>query len=324
MKGEIPMNVDLGNLKIGPDDIVNIHTGEITMDPEEAKKLIQNVDFNEASQPPKMSGDNLEEPPIDKKEEKAIKRELRNKDNKFNEIIGPGYSSRFAEIQEASLTERFAYMATTVSFADQDGIKPAKKKLVHDLEDAFYDACCIEGPSERLMGIINKKPNLTKLIQDNRINRVYEDLWLAPVRLGFSSLPTGKYLPTFFTTMAFCYGWKNIKHDQAYNQLTGKKNITGTLLAALLSKYARGLSPYDYAGMWFVLMFMKNLSVCSITQKSVIEEHPELQTYANNLFILVDHMLEVCNPEVLEAESPKNEPVPLIQLPKEDNVTEIE
>lgn len=237
--------------------------------------------------------------------------EVRDANNKFDQIIAPGFGQRFAQIMSANAIDRFWMMSSLVSYGNQSTLTDNKKKLLGDLEDSFLDACCVNGPSQRLMKLIEKKPNLAKMIKGKRLNRVYDTLALAPSRLGFTSTPTGNYLPLFFTAMAMSFGWEGLKKDMEITKTSGLRNPTGTLMAALLSKYANSISPYDYSGMWFVLMFIKNLSVCSIIHKEMLETNPELNDYAKNFFTLADSMIENCAKDFLEAykvEYPKETP----------------
>lgn len=287
------------------------------------------VDPNDASAPPVI---NTEPTAEDKKVNKVIEKELRDEKNVFDVVIGPGYGSRLAQVFNANIVDRFWLMGSVVSYADQDkDLTESKKKLVHDLEDVFYDACCADGPSKRLNAIISNNPNLVKMVRDNRINRVYDTIDIIPHRLGFHTAPGGKYIPVFFSTMAVCYGWNGLEQSIKYQSMLNRKNYVGELLAALLAKYANGLNPIDYVNMWFVLMFIKNLSVCSITQKEVFETNPEIKTYADNLFSLVDRMIDTCcielrNIAMLNPSDDKKDLDPNTPAPKDenDNIVEIE
>jgi hypothetical protein len=64
-------------------------------------------------------------------------------------------------------------------------------------------------------------------------------------------------------------------------------------LAALLASYTRCLNPYDYMAMWFVVAFLKNLSVCSLIQPDQLKSMPDLADNAKNLFMILDKLAEM-------------------------------
>ena len=291
--------------------IMNVQTGEITMSPEEEKKREEYFKQQEAlqSQTALVAVDSNtsiidQETP---KEEPKHEPVLRDKENIFKDILSPGYAARLSKIFTDGIVDRFMDMSIAVSYADQDEeINDDQRKLIHDLEDAFIDANCIDGPSKRLMDLIdNKKPNLKKMIKPVRLERVYDTLMLAPKRLKFYTTPKGEFYPVFFTTMAASYKWHQLPYDLAYTKTTDERHITGKLLSALVAKYANSLSPDDYVNMWFVVMFLKNLSVCSMPQEGLLDTNPEIGDYIQNLFKLVDHMIEVCVPDLFNGIDPK-------------------
>lgn len=264
----------------------------------------------------------------DTKVNKMLTKELRDKNNVFENVFGKGYGSRFAQVMNANVVDRFWLMDSVVSYANQDtNLTDKQRKLAQDMEEAFRDACCIEGPSKRLMKLIDNKPNLNKMIKPARIQRTYDTIDLPISRLRFSQVPTGNYIPLFFSSFAVCYGWEHLDADVAFSKNTGIKYPTGNMLAALLAKYANGISPYDYANMWFVLMFVKNLSVCSFTNKETFITNPEILDYGKNLLKLADRMLNVCADTVITNNIKATSPEAIYNAtPKDsnDNVVEVE
>jgi hypothetical protein len=300
----------------------------------EAKKHIQVLKTFEAGEEVSISDENSqkEKTTEDKKVDKMLGKELRDKNNVFDNVFGKGYGSRFAQIMNANIVDRFWLMDSVVSFANQDpSITDKQRKLISDMDEAFRDACCMDGPSKRLMEIINHKPNLQKMIKPARLQRTFDTIDLPIHRLRFNQVPSGSYIPLFFSSFAVCYGWENLEFDIAYSKNTDIKQPTGHLLAALLAKYANYISPYDYANMWFVLMFVKNLSVCSITNKELFNSDPEVLEYGKNLLKLADHMLNNCANNIFASNMIKVQNKDSIydvqlQTPKDsnDNVVEIE
>lgn len=263
--------------------IVNVNLGEITMSDEERQKHEENLKSYDEKTLDKLIKKTTKEDPI---------YTINKKWNIFNDVIGPGYGQRIAKIVSDGIVDRFTSMASLVSYADQDDNLPdGKKKLIHALEEAFEDAICVHGPSVRLMKLIDKEPNLGKVVESEvRKMRMYDDLQLPNRRLQMKLIHP-VYLPAFFTTMAMCYGWKNLKIEAEWSMITGRKYVVGQYFTALLSSYAKKLHPNDYVNTWFVAMVMKNLSVCSLTKKEVIEVNPQLMDYANNFFEVIDYMI---------------------------------
>lgn len=303
---------------------------------EEARKHIQVLGTFKEGEDLVIGDDNTtEEEPVkedDNKIDKVIKRELRDKYNVFENVFGQGYGQRFAKVMNANIIDRFWLMDSIISYAHQDSnLNDYQKRIMDDIEDAFREACCIDGPSKRLINILNKKPNLYKMTKESRINRTYDSISLSVSRLGFNDVPKPNYIPLFFTSFSVCFGWKGVHHDFAYTQNTGTRNPTGLLMTALLSKYANGISPYDWSSMWFVLSFIKNLSVCSVTKQEVFDTNPEIKTYGDNLLKLADMVLENCGDYILKSNSieVKEGQIPYdveVQSPKSinDNVVEVE
>ena len=297
--------------------IYTIKEGEITLpEPKEPEK------FDE-DQPTRVVVDDPNEIPVDDGLEKLNKQQEDVKEiktNRLEEIIGPTYGQRFDEITKADIMDRFWLMSSAVSFANQDkGLSKEKKQLVADLEDSFIDACCMEGPSKRLFKILEKNHgSLLKMLYPTRLKRTYESINMALNRLDFEDLPDAKYIPTFFCNMAASFSWETYpKYNNfiksVYIRSFGFKHksgeyshLVGFMLMALLAKYSNDLSPYDYAGMWFVVSFIKNLSVCSLVESETIQEHPELKVYADNLFQLVDHMIGLILPDVYMYDKPSD------------------
>ena len=214
--------------------------------------------------------------------------------NKFTEVINRTYGKIFDEIQYSGIMSRFALMNEMIEQAETDTeLSEDKKTLLKKLQEAFLEGSCVNGPPQRLIQFLNKKPNLTKLLKPHRIKRTLFDISYIPYKLGFKDLPKGEYIPLFFSTMEISYGYDKTKYDITYSKKINQRNTYGLYLTALISKYAITIHPEDYASMYFVLSFLKNLSVCAITKKDMIEEHPELQEYANNLFILMDKIVDI-------------------------------
>lgn len=273
--------------------IVNVHLGEVSMSEEEQQKheLLKR-----------------DEKKLDKAIEKAIEKPLINKFNVFDKILPKGYGQRIARITNAGITERFDCMASLVSYADQDDqLTDYAKKFVHLLEDAFADAVCINGPSIRLMNLIATEPNLGKIVESkHRVSRMYDDLYMINHRLQLSTVRP-EYLPTFCTSMTMCFGWKHMYYESLFSAQTGHKYVTGRYFTALLAKFARSLHPSDYVNMWFVEMVMKNLSVCSLVKKDVIEANPQLMDYAKNFFEVLDAMLVMSKHKLIIRPRPEEE-----------------
>lgn len=232
---------------------------------------------------------------------KGIKLTLRNQNNEFDKIFGEGYGARFARVVEGSPIERFDYMASLVSYADQDeSLSESKRKLIHEMENAFRDACFFDNDvPQRLKSLIDSKPNLKKMIKPVREQRIYDTLMAIPRRLGFKVVVNANIMPMMFMASAAYTGkWKYMKQDIAYSITEGVKSISGLYFAALLSKYTINIGLFDYPNMWFVMMVMKTLSSNAILNEKLILDEPRLIDYTENLFNTVSYMIETIEPDL--------------------------
>lgn len=249
--------------------------------------------------------------------------------NKFTTLFNKEYGTIFDEIQYSGIISRFALMEEMIQKSESDiNLTDSQKELLKKLQEAFLEGSCVNGPPQRLMEFLDKKPNLTKLLKPHRIKRTLFDVSYIPYKLGFKDIPKGDYIPLFFSTMAISYGYHKIKYDITYSKKINQRNTYGFYLTALISKYAVTLHPEDYVSMYFVLSFLKNLSVCAITKKALLEEHPELKEYANNLFMLMDkivsiYLLDSININEEELEEVKPEEFGLQPTIPGDNVIEL-
>ena len=64
-----------------------------------------------------------------------------------------------------------------------------------------------------------------------------------------------------------------------------------TLILAALSKFGRGCSPISYANMWYISIFMKNISLLTYINPKVYQEMPELRIQILNLVKSIRYIL---------------------------------
>ena len=236
-------------------------------------------------------------PTTEKKEPALNSEQLKelaaNRHNIFMEekILNPALGNLIADTLIAGPMDRFDIMN---EFKEKASSLPEKKKLLaNNIYDAFIEACCVGSPSKRLLHHLEKKPNLLKLIKPNRINRNYETIDMVSYRLKLDHLVGGSYVPLFTTMMMMSFSYPNIKDELDETKQSGIRNRRGSLLAALLASYTRCLNPYDYKAMWFVVAFLKNLSVCSLIQPDQLKSMPDLADNAKNLFMILDKLAEM-------------------------------
>ena len=182
----------------------------------------------------------------------------------------------------------------------------AGNKDAEALYEVFADASGINGVPKQLLKVLDRKTNLAKLIKQNRIKRIGENFVRIGERMQLPNAETGaEYISIFVTTMVISYGKLN-EMDKLNLDLfdSNSQNIRGLLILALLSEYSKGLNPYDYINMGFVLFFIKTLSVYSMIQKEILDAHPELMTYVNNILELIKRVTENLPPEYLATITP--------------------
>ena len=221
----------------------------------------------------------------DKKEEKIAATNI------FVQLLDQNYANKLEKvISYDSIEDRYTNMEKL--FNQSISLPDKKKTLMNNLYMAFRDAGCMDGPSKRLMDLLDKKPNLLKMLTKYRTNRIYDDIDSIVYRMGFGRFVTSRYIPLFFSNMISTYGKTELETKPKFD--VSDNVYVLNILAALLAKYARVLNPYDYHDSFFVLCFCKNLSYnCIIGDKSILDNNPELVTYASHLFELANKIYDL-------------------------------
>lgn len=238
-----------------------------------------------------------EEPAASEKKDPVSPERLKelaaNRHNIFMEekILNPVLGNMIADVLIAGPMNRFDIMN---EFKEKASSLPEKKRILADgIYDAFTEACCVGSPSNRLLHHLEKKPNLLKMIKPNRIDRNYETIDMISYRLKLDHIVGGSYIPLFTTMMMMSFNYPGIKDEFDDTTRSGIRNRRGSLLTALIASYSRCLNPYDYKAMWFVVAFLKNLSVCSLIQPDQLKTMPDLADNAKNLFAILDKLAEM-------------------------------
>ena len=211
--------------------------------------------------------------------------------NLFTDVFGDPWDRKIEIAINSPIDDRFAKMQALDIEIQSSSLHESKKLLMHKLFEAFQEASGITEP-KRLIELIDKAPNLKKDMKKKRVSRIYDDIDGITYRFGFGQLAPSYYMPLFFSSMMLTYGYDKAKLGIKCSQQFGIKNYFGVCLSALLARYAKKLSPYDYVSEFFVLSFMKNISYNSIVQKESIKQHPELTEYASNIFLIMDKLIE--------------------------------
>lgn len=218
-----------------------------------------------------------------------------NMSNTFAEsdTLNNSYAKRLAEVFNGGLADRYINMTKIYDDSRNDSsLSDKKKKLISDMYDSFKQACGIVPPKKLIDLLDTRTPNLDKIIRPERVERVYDDIEVIFIRLIFQMI-MAKFIPLFTTSMMTSYGFtEGIERDREEYNKTGIRNSIGMHVMALLGVFSRRLFVYNHKDMWFVLMFIKNLSVNSIISPALLEQNPEYKLYAKNLFDFFIYMMD--------------------------------
>ena len=135
------------------------------------------------------------------------------------------------------------------------------------------------------------KTNILKIYNNEvRLRRSIEDLYTARNRSGFEF---NAFLPELTDAVLVHFGFK-LKNEAE------KKYDFGALFSIVLSKVARGISPFDAHTNFFIMMIMKNISIWSYMTKSQIDEYPEVINQVREFFKLLVLVYSAINPPTKE------------------------
>lgn len=158
------------------------------------------------------------------------------------------------------------------------------------------------------------KTNILKIYNNEvRLRRSIEDLYTARNRSGFEF---NAFLPELTDAVLVHFGFK-LKNEAE------KKYDFGALFSIVLSKVARGISPFDAHTNFFIMMIMKNISIWSYMTKSQIDEYPDVINQVREFFKLLVLVYSAINPPTKEeleaiAEGVKEDTETIKDLPLQD------
>lgn len=249
----------------------------------------------------------------------ALPEKFQNSLNAFGEILGPDWGEKLEYVLRGGPGTILSLMDGYVWEATFEGSKltEEQKQLVKDLREATAEAFCVNGPSMRLMKVLdNTSLEYIYRIYNNpvRLERAINNIDFVIRKLKIYRL-MAQYIPVFFTGFCMSYKWKyvhnylankivikpfsgtpkeNKKHRRKDEKLQKTKKIhsVGIILGILLSKYAQTIEAKDYASQWFVVMFLKFLSVNSFVSERTKGFDDTLLTGAKNFFEYVDLVVE--------------------------------
>lgn len=207
--------------------------------------------------------------------------------NIFTSPLGHKYAKQLFDIyNNMTLANRDELMKKFYEEGKNDStLSDNQKKIISGCYVAYLIAI---GKTNLSMPLIlyvkNKKPNLSKCLTEKRIKRVIEDLYSFMERSGFKFE---------------CYNIFDLlkRFLQSFSQtLNHKDNEDPTFelyLIIALSKFARALPIMAYNQIWFVLMFIKNISLLSFVNINMINN--DIINEAKNLIKLINiiHVLEL-------------------------------
>ena len=215
-----------------------------------------------------------------------IMKELELEDNGagvFKDMLDSGSTDIIDRFLRANAADRLALINTFKETAKVNtkvtpGVMFNRDNFVGKMVDAFEEASGMRKSIPRLESLLDKKPNLVKMVANQvRINRLFDDLYRIPGILKLDYFPAFGSLPMLVNTMLVTYGYEK----EANNK------YSGLLLSALLATYNKKIAVIDYPSMWFVICFAKTISCNSILPPDALKEHPELGEYIKPVANLV-------------------------------------
>lgn len=190
--------------------------------------------------------------------------------------------------EDKDLNKRDKMMEELKAEAANDGEKT--KKIIDKVYLAYKMA---NFTSQAYPAIFIKalKTNILKIYNNEvRLRRSIEDLYTARNRSGFEF---NAFLPELTDAVLVHFGFK-LKNEAE------KKYDFGALFSIVLSKVARGISPFDAHTNFFIMMIMKNISIWSYMTKSQIDEYPDVINQVREFFKLLVLVYSAINPPTKE------------------------
>lgn len=190
--------------------------------------------------------------------------------------------------EDKDLNKRDKMMEELKAEASNDGEKT--KKIIDKVYLAYKMA---NFTSQAYPAIFIKalKTNILKIYNNEvRLRRSIEDLYTARNRSGFEF---NAFLPELTDAVLVHFGFK-LKNEAE------KKYDFGALFSIVLSKVARGISPFDAHTNFFIMMIMKNISIWSYMTKSQIDEYPDVINQVREFFKLLVLVYSAINPPTKE------------------------
>ena len=190
--------------------------------------------------------------------------------------------------EDKDLNKRDKMMDELKAEAANDGEKT--KKIIDKVHLAYKMA---NFTSQAYPAIFIKalKTNILKIYNNEvRLRRSIEDLYTARNRSGFEF---NAFLPELTDAVLVHFGFK-LKNEAE------KKYDFGALFSIVLSKVARGISPFDAHTNFFIMMIMKNISIWSYMTKSQIDEYPDVINQVREFFKLLVLVYSAINPPTKE------------------------
>ena len=190
--------------------------------------------------------------------------------------------------EDKDLNKRDKMMEELKAEAANDG---EKTKKIIDKVCLAYKMANFTSQAYPAIFIKALKTNILKIYNNEvRLRRSIEDLYTARNRSGFEF---NAFLPELTDAVLVHFGFK-LKNEAE------KKYDFGALFSIVLSKVARGISPFDAHTNFFIMMIMKNISIWSYMTKSQIDEYPDVINQVREFFKLLVLVYSAINPPTKE------------------------
>lgn len=206
--------------------------------------------------------------------------------NIFTVPLGDKYAKKFYDVYNGTLETRDQLMKDLYDYSKNDtSISEKQRKIIAGCYIAYIEAIGKNNVSMPLILFVkNKKPNLTKCLDEKRIKRVIEDLYSFVEKTGFEF----QCYNLFDLLKHFLISFAEIQNHEDEEDPTFELYV---IIA--LSKFVRTLPYIAYPQMWFGLMMMKNISLLSFVNIRMVNN--DIINEVKNLIELINiiHALEL-------------------------------
>lgn len=206
----------------------------------------------------------------------------------LNKVLGPEFKEVFDDIFSSNLFDTIDKLEDFKKKnidSNENNISIEKQELCKKIYDYSMMAIGIK-PCTILIDFINNHKNLSKYSKSEvRYKRVLSDLNNIVLKTRFPLDPSA----TINLIPRIMKKYRYSRYTELEMDNTGLGFEYGAVVNVLLSRLSRTFKVDDYAGMWFVILFIKHLDdLLYLDRKNIPQEHNKILGLSIiNLFLLL-------------------------------------